>query len=92
MGSNENIFVFALLTIVALAITYSHINTPGALMQDLQTYIKAQDGRAIIVDREDDGLSVSVHTQGGHTLCTLDRNQAIELLHSIQLILGAIHG
>lgn len=60
-------------------------------MQDLQTYIKAQDGRAVIVDREDDGLSVSVHTQGGHTLCTLDRTQALVLLGAIQSILGVNH-
>lgn len=58
---------------------------------DQQTYIKAQDGRAVIVDRDDDGLSVSVHTQGGHILCTLNRTQALEMLGAIQSILGANH-
>jgi len=50
-------------------------------------HIKAQQFRAVIVDKDGDGLGVSVHAPGAHVMCTLDREQAFELLRAIQSIL-----
>ena len=52
-----------------------------------QAYIRAQDNRAVIVDRDDQGIMVSVHLMGGHAMCTLSFDAAIELAQAIQSII-----
>lgn len=54
---------------------------------DQQAYIRAQDNRAVIVDRDDQGVMVSVHLMGGHAMCTLSIDAAIELVRGIQSII-----
>lgn len=55
---------------------------------DRQTYIRAQDNRAVIIDSDSDGVSVSVHTNGGHALCVLSHDAAVELLNVLRCIVG----
>lgn len=54
---------------------------------DQQTYIRAQDNRAVIVDKDEQGVMVSVHTLGAHAMCTLSIDAAIDLVQAIQSII-----
>lgn len=55
---------------------------------DQQTYIRAHDGRAVIVDSDTDGVIVSVHTIGAHALCTISHDAARELINALRCIVG----
>ena len=57
-------------------------------MVDKSTIIRGLDHRKLIIDSDDEGVCVSMHIPGGHMLCTIPYNEAIELINALRCIVG----
>lgn len=52
-------------------------------MSDMQTRIQAQDSRRIYVDQYDDGVWLSLHTEGFSANLVMNKEQAKDLIAAL---------
>lgn len=52
-------------------------------------YIRLNGYKAVIVQQDDDGMTLSVHVPGGHLLVSLDKSKSLELLGAISDIINS---
>lgn len=46
-------------------------------------YIRLRDSKSIIVEEDDEGMTLSVYISGGYLLVSLDKKESLELLEAI---------
>jgi hypothetical protein len=56
---------------------------------DIQAYIKCRDNKGVIVDKHDQEVYISVFVSGAHAACFMTRDEALEVIESLQRILSA---